>query len=331
MPPIISVNQLSKTYRVPQREPGLRAAIRSLSQPQFLEVEAVKSISFTINPGEMVALIGPNGAGKTTTLKMLTGLLQPSSGQISVNGYIPGNRGNAFLSQISIVLGNKSQMLWDIPPLDTFQVLGEIYRIPKETLLQRIDEMVALLNMSEILRKPVRNLSLGERMKCELVASLLHQPKVLFLDEPTLGLDISVQNRLRNFILEYNRKYKATILLTSHYMADIERLCQRVLLIHHGELLYDGALNGLSTLLTNSKIIRLTLSEEQSEEQSVDWLPEDAEIIERNHHNFTLRVNRSRTAAITAELLKHLPVSDLMVEEPALESVIDRVYQEGVL
>jgi ABC-2 type transport system ATP-binding protein len=331
MPPIISVNQLSKTYRVPQREPGLRAAIRSLSQPQFLEVEAVKSISFTINPGEMVALIGPNGAGKTTTLKMLTGLLQPSSGQISVNGYIPGNRGNTFLSQISIVLGNKSQMLWDIPPLDTFQVLGEIYRIPKETLLQRIDEMVALLNMSEILRKPVRNLSLGERMKCELVASLLHQPKVLFLDEPTLGLDISVQNRLRNFILEYNRKYKATILLTSHYMADIERLCQRVLLIHNGELLYDGALNGLSTLLTNSKIIRLTLSEEQSEEQSVDWLPEDAEIIERNHHNFTLRVNRSRTAAITAELLKHLPVSDLMVEEPALESVIDRVYQEGVL
>ena len=331
MPPIISVNHLSKTYRVPQREPGLRAAIRSLSQPQFLEVEAVKSISFSINPGEMVALIGPNGAGKTTTLKMLTGLLQPSSGEIVVNGSIPGKRGNTFLSQISIVLGNKSQMLWDIPPLDTFQVLGEIYRIPKETLRQRIDEMVALLDMSEILRKPVRNLSLGERMKCELVASLLHQPKVLFLDEPTLGLDISVQNRLRNFILEYNRHHQATILLTSHYMADIERLCQRILLIHHGELLYDGALNGLSTLLTNSKIIRLTLSEEQSEEKSVDWLPDGAEIIERNHHNFTLRVNRSRTAAITAELLKRLPVSDLVVEEPALESVIDRVYQEGVL
>ncbi|MDO9086110.1 MAG: ATP-binding cassette domain-containing protein [Anaerolineaceae bacterium] len=331
MPPIISVNHLSKTYRVPQREPGLRAAIRSLSQPQFLEVEAVKSISFSINPGEMVALIGPNGAGKTTTLKMLTGLLQPSSGEIVVNGSIPGKRGNTFLSQISIVLGNKSQMLWDIPPLDTFQVLGEIYRIPKETLRQRIDEMVALLDMSEILRKPVRNLSLGERMKCELVASLLHQPKVLFLDEPTLGLDISVQNRLRNFILEYNRHHQATILLTSHYMADIERLCQRILLIHHGELLYDGALNGLSTLLTNSKIIRLTLSEGQSEEKRVDWLPDGAEIIERNHHNFTLRVNRSRTAAITAELLKRLPVSDLVVEEPALESVIDRVYQEGVL
>jgi ABC-2 type transport system ATP-binding protein len=279
----------------------------------------------------MVALIGPNGAGKTTTLKMLTGLLQPTSGQISVNGYIPGKRGNDFLSQISIVLGNKSQMLWDIPPLDTFQVLGEIYRIPKEILRQRIDEMVALLDMFEILRKPVRNLSLGERMKCELVASLLHQPKVLFLDEPTLGLDISVQNRLRSFILEYNLRYQATILLTSHYMADIERLCNRVLLIHHGDLLYDGALKGLSSLLTNSKIIRLTLSEQQSEQQSTAWLPEGAEIIERNHHNFTLRVNRSRTAAITAELLKHLPVSDLSVEEPALEAVIDRVYQDGAL
>jgi ABC-2 type transport system ATP-binding protein len=331
MASIISVKDVSKTYRVPQREAGLRAALSSLTKPQFLEVEAVKSITFSINPGEMVALIGPNGAGKTTTLKMLTGLLQPTSGQISVNGYIPGKRGNDFLSQISIVLGNKSQMLWDIPPLDTFQVLGEIYRIPKEILRQRIDEMVALLDMFEILRKPVRNLSLGERMKCELVASLLHQPKVLFLDEPTLGLDISVQNRLRSFILEYNLRYQATILLTSHYMADIERLCNRVLLIHHGDLLYDGALKGLSSLLTNSKIIRLTLSEQQSEQQSTAWLPEGAEIIERNHHNFTLRVNRSRTAAITAELLKHLPVSDLSVEEPALEAVIDRVYQDGAL
>jgi ABC-2 type transport system ATP-binding protein len=331
MPPIICVNELSKTYRVPQREPGLRAAFRSLSHPLFQEVEAVKNINFSIQPGEIIALIGPNGAGKTTTLKMLTGLLQPSNGEISVNGFTPGKRGYEFLSQISIVLGNKSQMLWDIPPLDTFKVLGEIYRVPKDTLNQRIDEMVALLDMSEILRKPVRNLSLGERMKCELVASLLHQPKVLFLDEPTLGLDISVQNRLRRFILEYNKRYQATILLTSHYMADIERLCQRVILIHHGEILFDGALNGLSSLLTNSKIIHLTLSEELPNPDNTDWLPEGAEIIEQNHHNFTLRVNRNRTAAITSELLKQLSISDLAIEEPALEAVIDRVYQEGVL
>ena len=331
MLPIISVKQLAKTYRVPQREPGLRAALRSLIRPQFKEVEAVKNISFSIQPGEMVALIGPNGAGKTTILKMLTGLLQPSKGEIEVNGFTPGKRGYDFLSQISIVLGNKSQMLWDIPPLDTFNVLGEIYRVPQEILKQRIDEMVALLDMSEILRKPVRNLSLGERMKCELVASLLHQPKVLFLDEPTLGLDISIQNRLRAFILEYNKRYQATILLTSHYMADIERLCQRVILIHHGEILYDGPLNGLSSLLTNSKIIRLTLSEELPNGDITNLLPEGAEIIEYNRQNFTLRVNRNRTAIITSELLRQLPISDLMIEEPALEAVIDKVYQDGTL
>ena len=331
MNPIITVKNLSKTYRVPQREPGLRSAIRSLTNPQFQEVEAVKDINFSIQPGEMVALIGPNGAGKTTTLKMLTGLLQPSSGEILVNGFIPANRGYDFLSQISIVLGNKSQMLWDIPPLDTFHVLGEIYRVPQTTLKQRIDEMVALLDMSEILRKPVRNLSLGERMKCELVASLLHQPKVLFLDEPTLGLDISIQNRLRAFILEYNQKHQATILLTSHYMADIERLCRRIILIHHGAILYDGAINGLSSLLTNSKLIRLTLREEMSLERINKSLPEEAEVIEHNHHNFTLRVNRNRTAAITSDLLKQLPITDLAIEEPALEAVIDRVYQEGTL
>ncbi|HSM23743.1 MAG TPA: ATP-binding cassette domain-containing protein [Anaerolineaceae bacterium] len=331
MSAIISVNNISKTYRVPQREPGLQAALRSLISPSFQEVPAVKSISFSIQPGEIVALIGPNGAGKTTTIKMLTGLLQPTDGEILVNGFIPGKRSHDFLSQISIVLGNKSQMLWDIPPLDTFQVLGEIYRIPKDTLQQRIDEMVALLDMSEILRKPVRNLSLGERMKCELVASLLHQPKVLFLDEPTLGLDISIQNRLRKFILEYNHKYNATILLTSHYMTDIERLCQRVILIHHGEILYDGARNGLSSLLTNNKIIHLTLRDHQTENQSTEWLPEGAEMIEHNHHNFTLRVNREHTARIIADLLKKLPITDLSIEEPALEAVIDRVYQDGAL
>ena len=331
MKPIISVKNLSKTYRVPQREPGLRAALRSLTHPSFQEVPAVKSISFSIEPGEMVALIGPNGAGKTTTLKMLTGLLQPTFGELLVNGFTPGKRSHDFLSNISIVLGNKSQMLWDIPPLDTFQVLGEIYRVPKATLQQRIDEMVSLLDMSAILRKPVRNLSLGERMKCELVASLLHQPKVLFLDEPTLGLDISIQNRLRNFILEYNRKYQATILLTSHYIADIERLCQRVILIHHGEILYDGVRSGLSSLLTNSKIVHLTLKERQSESENISWLPAGAEIIEQNHHNFSLRVPRADTAAIIANLLQNLPVSDLSIEEPSLEAVIDRVYQEGAL
>jgi ABC-2 type transport system ATP-binding protein len=331
MKPIITAVNLSKTYRVTQREPGLGSAMRSLLKPQFMAVDAVKSVDFLVEPGEMVALIGPNGAGKTTTLKMLTGLLQPSGGQVLVAGYEPGRRQNDFLTQISIVLGNKSQMLWDIPPLDTFHVLGEIYRVPRAVLNQRIDELVALLDMGDILRKPVRNLSLGERMKCELVASLLHQPRVLFLDEPTLGLDISIQNRLRSFILEYNRRHQATVLLTSHYMADIERLCNRVLLIHHGTLLYDGRLSGLAEQLSDTKLIRVTINENGLPEDISVWLPQSAELIEQNHLTFTLRVNRSQAAAVTADLLNRLPVVDLMVEEPPLEAVIDRIYQEGAL
>ena len=328
---IIHVRQLSKTFRVPQREAGLRASIRSLFHPVFNDVEAVKAIDFSIAHGERVALIGPNGAGKTTTLKMLAGLLQPSSGQVTVAGYNPARRDIAFLQSISMVLGNKSQMLWDIPPLDTFQVLAEIYRIPKAETTARINELVNMLEMEEILRKPVRNLSLGERMKCELVASLLHRPQVLFLDEPTLGLDISIQNRLRNFILEYNRRYNATILLTSHYLVDIERLCSRVLLIHHGRLLYDGSISGLSDQLSNFKLIRFTINDTGQKDADMLWLPQNAEVVEHNQQTYTLRVPRSDAPASTAGLLNHLPIADLVVENPPLEAVIDRIYRDGEL
>lgn len=326
---IIQVKQLSKTFRVPHREAGLHASIRSLFHPSFYDVEAVKAVNFSIAAGESVALIGPNGAGKTTTLKMLAGLLQPSGGQISVAGFNPSTRDTAFLQSISMVLGNKSQMLWDIPPLDTFQVLAEIYRVPKAESTARIKALVAMLEMEEILQKPVRNLSLGERMKCELVASLLHRPQVLFLDEPTLGLDISIQNRLRSFILEYNRRYNATILLTSHYMVDIERLCTRVLLIHHGKLLYDGDLSGLSDQLSDFKLIRFTLNGSGDFGQDLSWLPQNAEIIDQNLLTYTLRVPRSDAPASTAGLLNHLPIADLVVENPPLEAVIDRIYRDG--
>ena len=211
----IIVQNLSKTYRVPEREPGLIASLKSLARRTYRQVEAVRDISFTIEAGEMVGFIGPNGAGKTTTLKMLAGLLHPTGGQARVVGHIPWQREDNYLRSISMVLGNKSQMLWDIPPLDTFQVLAEIYRVPSSQFQQTLDELVDLLDMPDLLTKPVRNLSLGERMKCELVAGLLYRPRVLFLDEPTLGLDVSMQGRLRRFLAEYNRRYESTVMLTA--------------------------------------------------------------------------------------------------------------------
>ncbi len=328
---IIDVQNLSKTYRVPQRDPGIKAALNQFVSAKFQDVVAVNHVSFEVTAGEIVALIGPNGAGKTTTLKVLTGLLQPTGGSIMVAGHTPGKREHAFLRVISMVLGNKSQMLWDIPALDTFHVLGEIYQIEKIEVKQRIEELSLMLEMEDILKKPVRNLSLGERMKCELVASLLHRPQVLFLDEPTLGLDISIQNRLRSFIIQYNQRYQATIMLTSHYMADIERLCSRVLLIHHGELIYDGALNKLSEQLSNSKLIRVTVSEPLSDIDAKEWSSFGAEILEQNHQNFTLRVEKTQAPACTAMLLNRYVVVDLVVENPPLEAVIDRIYQEGAV
>ncbi len=221
----ISVQELSKTYRVPVRAEGLTASLKSLGRREYQQVEAVRGVSFEIAAGEVVGFIGSNGAGKTTTLKMLSGLLHPTTGRAAVLGQIPWERRPEYLSQISMVLGNKSQMLWDIPPLDSFRVLAEIYRVPQDEYRLTIDELVDLLEMQTLLAKPVRSLSLGERMKCELVAGLLYRPKVMFLDEPTLGLDVSMQGRLRRFFKEYNQRHGVTIMLTSHYMADVTALC----------------------------------------------------------------------------------------------------------
>lgn len=324
--PLISVQDLSKTYRVPIRAEGLAASFKSLWQRQYQDVEAVCGVSFEIEAGEMVGFIGPNGAGKTTTLKMLSGLLHPSEGRATVLGQIPWKRHPGYLSQISMVLGNKSQMLWDIPPLDSFRVLGEIYRVPPDTYQRTIDELVDLLDMEALLAKPVRNLSLGERMKCELVAGLLYHPKVIFLDEPTLGLDVSMQGRLRGFFKEYNRRHEVTVMLTSHYMADVTALCPRVILIHQGELLYDGELQGLASRLAPFKLLRLSLRND-SGSPPIDALPPEAEIIEQENGSLSLRVPRDQTAAITAQLLNTLPVVDLAVEDPPIEAVIDQIFQ----
>ena len=323
----ITVHNLSKTYRVPEREPGLAASLRSLVRRTYRDVEAVHEISFSIAAGEIVGFNGPNGAGKTTTLKMLSGLLHPTAGEARVLGCVPWERQAAYLRRISMILGNKSQMLWDIPPLDTFYVLGEIYRVAVADLKRTLDELVELLDMQELLTKPVRNFSLGERMKCELVAGLLHRPQVLFLDEPTLGLDVSMQGRLRRFLAEYNRRNGVTMILTSHYMADVVALCPRVILIHHGRLLYDGKLSGLAERLAPFKLIRVALGGEPAE-NGAD-LPAGVDVIERENGRLTLRVARSEAPAVTAHLLKSLPVADLAVEDPPIEAVIDQIYQGG--
>jgi len=325
--PQIIVRELCKVYRVPEREAGLRAAVRSLFRRRYRDVVAVDHISFTVQTGEVVGFIGPNGAGKTTTLKMLSGLLYPTAGQARVLGFVPWERKHDYLRRISMVLGNKSQMLWDIPPLDTFHVLGEIYHVTPAELKQTLDELVELLEMQELLTKPVRNFSLGERMKCELVAGLLYHPRVLFLDEPTLGLDVSMQGRLRRFLAEYNRHNDVTMILTSHYMADVVTLCPRVILIHHGRLLYDGELSALAERLAPFKLIRLTLSNERAEDEP--QLPPGADVVEQESGRLTLRVARSEAPSITAHLLNTLPVADLAVEDPPVEAVIDQIYQEG--
>jgi len=329
---LINVHNLTKTYRVPVRPAGLWAAARSLLHPTYEDVPAVRQVSFSIQPGEMVGLIGPNGAGKTTMLKMLCGLLHPSAGEASVAGFIPWQRQPAYLRSISMLMGNKSQMLWDIPPLDSLRVLGEIYAVPPVELRRKLDELIELLEMQELLNKPVRNLSLGERMKCELAGGLLYSPQVLFLDEPTLGLDVSMQIRLRVYLAECNQRTGVTVLLTSHYMADVMALCRRVILIHHGQVLYDGELNGLAHKMAPFKLLRVTLRVEDFQGQALPAdLPNGVELIEQQAGILTLRAPRALAAAATACLLQSLPVADLSVEDPAIEAVIDQVYQAGAV
>jgi len=328
---MIEVHNLEKTYRVPVRQAGLKSALGSLFKPTYEEVPAVLGVSFSIQTSEMVGLIGPNGAGKTTTLKMLSGLLHPSGGTASVAGFTPWERKPAYLRRISMVLGNKSQLLWDIPPLDTFRVLGEIYSVPRVEQDRVIDELVELLEMKDLLNKPARNLSLGERMKCELVAGLIHQPQVLFLDEPTLGLDVSMQARLRAFIRRYNQLHGCTVILTSHYMGDVSALCPRVILIHHGVVLYDGALNGLSQRLSPFKLIQFSLPQPNPELLAGLRLPEGAEWQESGDERQCLRVRREHATETISALLGSLPVADLGVEDPPIEAVIDQIYQEGAL
>ncbi len=320
--PVIHIHELSKTYEVTERESGLKASVRSLVKRRQEEVQAVDRISFDLAAGEIVGFLGPNGAGKTTTLKMLSGLLYPTAGEVTVLGFVPSRRQNPFLRQITLVMGQRNQLVWDIPAMDSFELNRAIYRIPPGDYRQTLDELTELLELAPLLRKPVRNLSLGERMKCEIAAALLHRPQVVFLDEPTIGLDVTMQRRIRDFLAEYNRRFGATVLLTSHYMADVEALCKRVVVIHHGRLLFDGNLTSLVSRFTAHKTVLVQL-----DEPGLD-LSRYGEVLSSEDGRYTLRVPKEDTARLTGRLLAELPVIDLLVEEPPIEEVIERVFAQ---
>jgi ABC-2 type transport system ATP-binding protein len=320
---VVHVNELTKVFKVPEREPGLRAAAKALVRRQTRDVHAVEAISFDIEPGEVVGFLGPNGAGKTTTLKMLAGLLYPTSGEALVLGHVPSRREKDYLRRMTMVMGNRNQLQWDIPALDSFELNRAIYRLRREDYLAMRDELIELLDVGDLVRKPVRNLSLGERMKVEIVGSLLHRPQVLFLDEPTIGLDVTMQKRIRTFVAEYNQRHGATVLLTSHYMADVEALCKRVIVIHHGKILFDGALASLANEFAAYKTIGVLLENGNAD------LDGYGEIISRDGDRAVLRVPKAETSRVAARLLSEHEVLDLTIEEPPIEDVIEMVFAQS--
>jgi ABC-2 type transport system ATP-binding protein len=323
--PIVSVDQLSRTYRVADRQPGLRGSVEHLLRRRHRDVVAVKDVSFAVEPGEIVGFLGPNGAGKTTTLKMLTGLIHPSAGSVQVAGWVPARRQPRFLEQITLVMGNKQQLIWDLPPLDSFRVNAAVYGIDDSEAKRRIHELADMLELGEELTRPVRKLSLGQRMKAELLAALLHRPAVLFLDEPTLGLDVNAQARVRDFLADYNRRYGATVLLTSHYMGDITALCPRVLLIHQGRLFYDGSLEGLTTRLAPQREVRLELRHLPKAEEFQGY----GELESLQGHQVRLLIPREQLTQQVGELLSRFDVLDLEVGDPPVEELIGRLFRQG--
>ncbi|MDJ0789169.1 MAG: ATP-binding cassette domain-containing protein [Myxococcota bacterium] len=321
--PAIRVRGLAKTYQVPVRGAGLREALRSLVRRETRPVEAVRSIDFDVAPGEVVGFLGPNGAGKTTSLKMLSGLLHPSGGEARVLGYEPFRRDNDFLRRITLVMGQRNQLVWDIPVIDSFDRNRAIYELPAERYRRALDELTELLELGDLLPKPVRNLSLGERMKCEVAVSLLHAPDVLFLDEPTIGLDVTMQRRIREFLREHNRRTGASILLTSHYMADIEALCPRVVVIHHGRILFDGPRADLVARFSTDKTLIVDVADPEADLSAYGTL------VAKDGGRSTLRVAKQDTPEVTSRILADQSVLDLTVEDPSIEDVIDRVFQDA--
>jgi len=321
--PIISLQHLKKYFKVYKKKPGLFGSIQSLWHREYEEIKAVDDISFDIHQGEIVGFIGQNGAGKTTTLKMLSGLLYPTSGEVSVLGYNPWDRKPEFQKQFALVMGQKNQLWWDLPAMESFLLNKAIYEVPDEQFHKTINKLMDLLDVRDIVNIQVRKLSLGQRMKCELIAALLHNPKVLFLDEPTIGLDVVMQKVLRDFIKAYNKEFGATIILTSHYMGDVKELCKRAIIIDHGHKIFDGELQQIIDHYAHNKILSLTFSEEVTEKK----LEKYGSLKEFDFLRATLLVPREKAAKVAAEILSDLPIADVNIEEPSIEAIIREVFE----
>ena len=323
---IIEIKDLCKSFEIYKKKPGLIGSFKGLFWREIFQKEAVKKISFSIEEGELVGFLGPNGAGKTTLLKMLSGILYPTSGSARVLGYVPWERDPAYQRQFSIIMGQKNQLWWDLPARESFALNRDIYQVAPNTFELTLSELVELLDLSDLLDIQVRQLSLGERMKCELVAALLHQPRVLFLDEPTIGLDVISQEKIRDFVKEYNQIKKTTVILTSHYMRDVERLCHRVLVINHGSIVYDGSLEALANRYVDHKVIKIQLSELIR----LDGFSRYGEVVEQDAHRLVLKVKKGEVAKVTRHLLGNHPIEDLSIEEVEIEEVISRIFKEKV-
>ena len=323
---IVDVTDLCKYYRTYRKPEGLRAALGSLFRREMAEVRAVDGISFRIEAGEIVGFLGPNGAGKTTTLKVLSGLLHPTSGSVRVADHVPFRREPHFLRQIALVAGQKNQLWWDLPPIDSFVLNREIYEVPDAQFRVTLAELVDLLEIGDVLNVQVRRLSLGQRMKCELVAALLHRPRVLFLDEPTIGLDVVVQKRLRGFLQLYNARYGTTVLLTSHYMDDVEELCRRVMVINHGRLVFDGAMASLVERYATTKYITVVFGQPVDRAALATF---GAVVAYDGGLTATLAVPRADHSRQAAALLNTYQVDDLDIRDPGLEEVIAQVFGAG--
>jgi len=319
---VISVQNLVKNYKAYKKEPGFFGAVKSLYSRNYELISAVSDVSFEIEEGELVGFIGPNGAGKTTTLKCLSGLLYPSHGRVNVLGFNPWKREDKFLKQISLIMGQKNQLWWDLPPIESFLLNKEIYGIPDKQFKETLSQLSDLLDVGDVLNIQVRKLSLGQRMKCELVAAILHNPRILFLDEPTIGLDVVMQKNLRDFIREFNGKYNSTVILTSHYMEDVKQLCKRVIIIDHGKLLFDGNLSDIIKKYATKKFIKV-LFEKDVERNEIEKF---GKIHAYKPGESTIAVNREDAPSVAAEMLKQFVIEDINIEEPDIEDVIRDVF-----